>query len=254
MSCGRILHLTGLSILGLLLGTACSRQSEPPVLPPSPADRAATSELSSGPVDDGEPPAESGLAIKRGVVTADGDHALFRTCDDATNLWLVDGEGALTQLLTAETTSLYVEAYGERGPVPDELVAAKGQAGVFMLEQLLYAAPEGEGRGCTRPMPDYIVAARGNEPFWGAEVATTGMIWKQPQEPKTLDLGELQSEDAEGTVIYRAGNAQHKLELQIEAQTCRDSMSGEYFAFAARAVLDGREFKGCAHVGKQDGL
>jgi uncharacterized membrane protein len=38
--------------------------------------------------------------------------------------------------------------------------------------------------------------------------------------------------------------------LLLDAQPCRDSMSGEFFAYAARAVLDGMEFKGCARVGK----
>ena len=63
-------------------------------------------------------------------------------------------------------------------------------------------------------------------------------------------LTALQSQDAEGTVSYRATADGHNLELLIDAQACRDSMSGEYFAYAARAVLDGKEFKGCARVGK----
>jgi uncharacterized membrane protein len=36
----------------------------------------------------------------------------------------------------------------------------------------------------------------------------------------------------------------------VDAQTCRDPMSGELFAYSARAVLDGKEFSGCARVGK----
>ena len=40
------------------------------------------------------------------------------------------------------------------------------------------------------------------------------------------------------------------VELLVDAQTCRDPMSGELFAYAARAVLDGKEFSGCARVGK----
>ena len=242
--------LMGLSIAGLALA-GCSRPGDAPVpATPSSVNPAPTSELSSGPVE--EAPAESSLAIKRGIVTGEGDHATFRACDDPTELWLIDGEGALTQLLTEDTTSLYVESYGERGPVPDDLPAAKGQAGAFMLEQLVYAASTAEGRGCDRPLSDNVVSARGNEPFWAVEVTQTGMLWKQPDDPKEIALGDLQAEDAEGTVGYRASDAGHQLELQIEAQVCRDSMSGEYFAFAARAVLDGRDFKGCARVGTQD--
>ena len=242
--------LMGLSIAGLALA-GCSRPGDAPApATPSSVNPAPTSELSSGPVE--EAPAESSLAIKRGMVTGEGDHATFRACDDPTELWLIDGEGTLTQLLTEDTTSLYVESYGERGPLHDDPTATRDYAGDFMLEQLLYAASTAEGRGCDRPLPDNVVSARGNEPFWAVEVTQTGMLWKQPDDPKEIALGDLQAEDAEGTVGYRASDAGHQLELQIEAQACRDSMSGEYFAFAARAVLDGREFKGCARVGTQD--
>ncbi|HEY6644420.1 hypothetical protein [Povalibacter sp.] len=252
MSRCRILCLTGLSVMSALLACGCNPQSEnaspSATAPAAPAGRIEF----SGPLQE-EASAESGLAIKRGIVTADGDHASYRACGDRADLWLLDeGEGALTQLLTEDLTSLYIEAYGERGPIPDNLTAAAGHAGVFLLEQLLYAAPTGENRGCERAPPDYVVTARGNEPFWAAEVTQTGMVWKQPDDPQEIRLGELQAEDVEGAVGYSARAAQHKVELQIEAQACRDSMSGEYFAYAARAVLDGREFKGCAHVGTQD--
>ena len=76
---------------------------------------------------------------------------MFRSCDDKVDLWLVDeADGALTQLLTEDpSTRFYVEAYGERGPVPEALTAAKGQAGAFTLEQLLKKVREvlGAGRG-----------------------------------------------------------------------------------------------------------
>jgi uncharacterized membrane protein len=51
-------------------------------------------------------------------------------------------------------------------------------------------------------------------------------------------------------VRYHASGNGHQLELLIDAQTCRDPMSGELFAYSARAVLDSKEFTGCARVGK----
>jgi uncharacterized membrane protein len=51
-------------------------------------------------------------------------------------------------------------------------------------------------------------------------------------------------------VRYHAAGNGHELELLVDAQTCRDPMSGELFAYSARAVLDGKEFSGCARVGK----
>lgn len=242
-----------LAALGALLLAGCSQKAgqEGPVTAPVAAQRAESSgELSTGPA--AEPPAESGLSIKRGIVTAVDDHATFRACDEAAELWLLDeADGTLTRLLTEDASAFYVEAYGERAPVPDDLPAARGQAGVFIVEQLLYAGTAGEGRGCEQSAMNVSVAARGNEPFWAATVSGSSMVWKQPEAPQEIAFAELAAEDAEGTVAYRAGTDQHKLELLIDAQPCRDSMSGEFFAFTARAMLDGREFKGCARVGKQ---
>lgn len=248
--------IAGATLACVLVLAGCSRKADEEEVqrPASQPTAAPTTELSSGPAE--EPPAESSLSIKRGIVTAAGDHATYRACDDKAELWLVDeADGTLTQLLTEEDAStLYVEAYGERSPVPDTLPAARGQAGVFVLEQLLYAGTAGEMRGCEQPAADYVVAARGNEPFWSVNVTESGMVWKQPDAPEGVAFGELQAEDAEGTVSYRAVVQGRKLELEIDATACRDSMSGEFFAFSARATLDGKEFKGCARVGKQDAL
>lgn len=239
--------IVGIALMAL---AGCSRkQNEETAAAPAPSSPpAAGSELSSGPTAE---PTQSGLAIKRGMVTAEGDHVMFQSCDDKTLLWVIDeSDGVLTELLTEDATAAYVEVYGERAPVPDDVPAAHGQAGVFILEQLLYAGVSGETGGCDRPAPDYIVAARGNEPFWALQVMDDSMIWKQPEAPQEIELGGLQSQDAEGTVSYRATAGSHAAELLIDSQACRDSMSGEYFAFAARAVLDGKEFKGCARVGR----
>lgn len=234
-------------VLGVVLLTlmACSRHEQDAVTPASSKPPAA-GESTPGETKSGE----SSLSIKRGVVTAHGDHASFTACDDKTPLWLIDeSDGALTRLLTEAATSAYVEAYGERAPVPEDVPAARDQAGVFILEQLLYAGIVGETGGCERPEPDYVVSARGNEPFWSVRVTADAAIWRQPQEPQEIQLGHLESQDAEGTVNYRASAADHKLELYIDAQSCSDSMSGEFFAFAARGALDGKPFKGCARVG-----
>lgn len=248
MSRRRATYLTGFVLSALCAAAGCGRQEKQEAALPAAAPAPAVEDASHVPDDDA--PADSGLAIKRAVVTGEGDHATLRACDDNADLWLIDGEGALTELLTADASSMYIEAYGERAAVPENLPAASGHAGAFVLEQLLYAGVPGEGRGCNAPLPDYAVMARGNEPFWSVSVMESSMIWRQPDAQITLT--GLESEDAEGTVSYRATTQGHALELFVGAQPCRDSMSGEYFAFSARGVLDGGEFKGCARVGKQD--
>jgi uncharacterized membrane protein len=237
--------------------SACSREPEQPALAPTdstvPASTLPTEQqpLPSPP----EAPADSSLSIKRGVVMLAQDRMTFRPCDEKAELWLLDqSDGVLRETFAGEMQKgpamLYVEAYGERAPVADDIAEARAYAGTFVLEEVTYAGLQVQVRGCDEPAASYIVAARGNEPFWATEVGDAGIVWRQPSEPKEVALGAPQTQDAEGAVRYHASGNGHELELLIDAQTCRDSMSGELFAYSARAVFDSKEFTGCARVGK----
>jgi uncharacterized membrane protein len=243
-------------VCSTLLLAACSRQAEPPAAQPSEATApasAATTELPAAPAPP-EPPADSGLSIKRGIAMLAQDRTTFRPCGEKAELWLLDQSDGLQQTFADEMQKgpamLYVEAYGERAPVSEDIAEARAYAGTFILEELLYAGAQGEVRGCDAPAASYIVAARGGEPFWAVEVGDGGIVWRQPEEPKEISLGPPQTQDAEGAVRYHASGNSHELELLVDAQTCRDPMSGEFFAYSARAVLDGKEFNGCARVGR----
>jgi len=213
------------------------------------------------------PPADSGLAIKRGTARIARDRATFRLCGEAFDLLMLDrSDGLSIWSFSGEEddgeVSLYIEAYGERfagseaGEAGDEprhgFVEgdAAPYAGTFLLEQVLYAAAQDQVRGCEAPAPDYRLAARGNEPFWALEVSERVMRWKQPDLPAPIELEAPEAENLDGAERYRAAADGHELELLVEMQPCQDSMSGEMFAFAAKAVLDGREFTGCARLAR----
>lgn len=240
----------------LLTMAGCSKAPEP-VPPTTPettlSDVPAAAEATPAAT---EPPAESGLAIKRGMATIAAGRSTFRPCGEQAELLMIDQtDGVLTRTFAAEKDAggknvpvkLYIEAYGERAT---DKPAAPGFAGTFLLEEALYAAEEGQTHGCDTPAQDYIVAARGNEPFWAVEITEAALIWKQPDEPKEISIAAPQTQDSEGAVSYAAANEAHKIEVLIEAQACRDDMSGEYFAYAARASLNGKQFTGCARVGE----
>jgi uncharacterized membrane protein len=247
-------------VCATLLLAACSREPEQPAPPadatasPNAAPSAATTTAPEAPPTRPDP-ADSSLAIKRGIVMLAQDRITFRPCNEKVELWLLDqSDGTLRETFADEMQKapamLYVEAYGERAPVSDDIAEARAYAGTFVLEEVLYAGIQGQVRGCDEPAASYIVAARGTEPFWAVEVNDAGIVWRQPQEPKEIALGVPQTQDAEGAVRYHASGNGHDLELLVDAQTCRDAMSGEYFAYSARAVLDTKEFSGCARVGK----
>jgi uncharacterized membrane protein len=250
---------TGLSIgVAALLLAACARQD-----PQAPADAPARASppASSEPAGERtslsatEPPAESGLSIKRGVMMLAQDRTTFRPCDEHVELWVLDQtEGVLARTFAGEApnapTMLYVEAYGERAPLDDAIPQASAYGGLFVLEEALYAGLRDQVKGCAAPAPAYIVAARGTEPFWAAEVHEDQIIWRQPQDPKEILLSAPHTQDAEGAVQYRASGAGHEVDVLIDARPCSDAMSGEFFAYSARALLDGKEFNGCARVGR----
>ena len=247
------LLLAGCAALAL---AACARQESAPGAADY-SDAAAASSAADADAAEPlpvEPPAESGLAIKRGVVMLARDRTTFRPCEERAELWVLDQtDGVLARTFAGDSatapTMLYMEAYGERAPA-DDVPEARGYAGVLVLEEVLYAGLQDQVKGCGGAPANYIVAARGNEPFWAVEVAEDRIVWRQPEEPKELILSSPQTEDAEGAVRYRASGAGREVDVLIDAQPCRDSMSGEFFAYSAKALLDGREFSGCARVAR----
>lgn len=235
----------------------CSRPAEQA---PSPAADSSTPAAPATAAAPAQPPpadipTDSSLSLKRGIVMLAQDRMTFLPCGETGELWLVDQtDGVLEQAFASDAprspTKLYIEAYGERAAVADDIPAARAYAGTFLLEEVLYAGLQADVKGCDAPAPKYIVAARGNEPFWAVEVGETQIVWRQPDDPKEISLGPPQMQDAEGAVHYHASANGHQVELLIDAQQCRDSMSGEFFAYAAKALLDGKEFTGCARVGE----
>jgi uncharacterized membrane protein len=255
----RSLRQISMLTCSMLLAAACSRQAEQRAVPAdttAPPPTAATAPASPQPAPtQAQETADSSLSIKRGIVMLAQDRITFRPCNEKAELWLLDqSDGTLQETFADEMEKgpamLYVEAYGERAPVSEDIEEARAYAGTFVLEEVLYAGVQGQVKGCDEPAASYIVMARGTEPFWAVQVDDAGIVWRQPAEPKEISLGVPQTQDAEGTVRYHASSNGHTLELLVDAQACRDAMSGEFFAYSARAALDGKEFTGCARVGR----
>ena len=236
--------------IGALVLCACSKDEAPapePVVDTAPVPAATAPAASPS-----EPPAESSLALKRGMLSLGTEQTTFQPCGEDARLWVIDQTaGVLSETFANESKpiELFVEAHGERAPTPPEISAARAYPGAFILEEVLYATPPSEAGGCNEPRPAYVVVARGNEPFWSVEVKDDKLIWRQPDDPKELTFDAIEGEDAEGTVGYTGSSQGHAIELFVAAQPCRDSMSGAYFAYSARATFDGKALEGCARIG-----
>ncbi len=243
----RNLAISLLGIASVLGSSGCERQ--PSIEQASTPASATTAEPTIVPEA-----TDSGLALKRGILALSEERALFKPCGSAEQWWVLDQSPQLqTQALMEQAQSspveFYIEAYGERASAAEE-PQARGFEHLFVLEEILYAGVLGEVRGCDAPDATYIVSARGNEPFWLAEVSAQQVLWRRPEPPKEIVFGAPQTQNAEGGVRYAASHADHHLELIVHLQPCRDTMSGEFFAYSAKAVFDGKEFSGCARVGK----
>ena len=121
--------------------------------------------------------------------------------------------------------------------------------GILLKRDFVEGAEVKEGDGCSMQPPPYVVAARGVEPFWSAEIREKEITWRQTEAPTEILMQIPAAADAEGTVSYRGVAEGYELEMEIEGQPCRDAASGEYFAYSALASLNGKEFNGCARVG-----
>jgi uncharacterized membrane protein len=240
LRCAAALRVSALAGV-LAVSAGCSRERTTQIVAGEPAPSLPSS-------------SETGLSLKRGILTVDGETGTFKPCGGDQDLWIVDqSDGSYREVLASAdpNDAMYVEARGERGPIPEKEPAASAYPGAFFMEQILYAGAPAPSRGCEASAPGYIVRARGNEPplSWTAEVNEQKMEWMQDKgEAITFDAPrEL---DTEGAVRYEGRNDRHTLQLVIESQSCRDPTSEEFFAYSARAMLDDKEFKGCARVGK----
>src|SRR5262245_4083634 len=207
--------LTPVLLCALLAPLAgCERKTQaPPASPPPASDTAASAASSAPPAPAPEPPAESSLALKRGIVMLAQDRVTFRPCGDKAELWMLDQtDGVLKQAFASQGTGptmLYAEVYGERAPVVTEVPAASAYGGSFVLEEVLYAAVQSQTRGCDAPAPNYVIAARGNEPGWAVEVFESEMRWRQAGEAKELVLQAPQTRDTEGADPYHGRGQRH---------------------------------------------
>ena len=121
----------GAAIVVALLLVACSRQETP--AGPAEADISPAAPAATPDVAVSEPPAESGLAIKRGVVMAASDRSTFRPCDSQAELWLLDQtDGLLARTFGGEASTapmILVPGIQYRVPSSSELQTALSFAG-----------------------------------------------------------------------------------------------------------------------------
>ena len=242
MSRLRAIYVLHMLAIGATALSGCSRapqSTSSSAVAPAPAVPAA---------DPAAPPPESGLQIKRGTVSVAQDRYLFQLCSSA-DRWSVQGGGpfeALKKYAAGSPQVLFIEARGEFA----QAGAAVGAAGNFVIQELLYAAPSSEHSACATARGDYKVWAGGTEPSWSIKIRGDTMTFTQ-RDAAAHEFVLADAADAEGAVVYRATAADSQsLELIVTREPCRESKTGEYFGFSARAGSGKQTLQGCARPGE----
>ena len=186
-----------------------------------------------------------GLQVTRGHYVFGHEVRSLRPCGEEEALWVIDRTGLLARLHGELTPGSrpYAEVFavvaGRVGPPTDGFGA--DYPGALAVEDVIYVAFE--GFGCSFDWGRFIYRAQGNEPFWMAEVRSSEMRLTRPGEPDLVWTDATESSAARGVVIR---SQDPPVELHIEPEPGRDTMSGAYFGLSARLLVEGETLAGNA--------
>lgn len=195
--------------------------------------------------------------VPRGVTgelaLAEG-RARFRPCGESRWRTLLPRDSVVDRELRTLPGQLETGAR----PVVAHLVLSSAAATEDRIAEIRSAFPE--SAGCPEALPDTEFQARGNEPFWTIDVDGAQARVRTPERPD----GELwvdgawdETDDGWRFRAVREGgpsggaDTAGTLTLQVVEERCRDSMSGAWYPFSARARVGTVEWSGCALEGRQ---
>jgi putative lipoprotein len=205
--------------------------------------------------DAGPPIAEAVVeGAFRGMAIFDVDgQPRFEPCGPvaAASLLLVDSaggdlEGAYQELVGEPGGRLYVEVRGRVEPV-DRGMLPTGPDRRLVATNVRRAAFDADG--CDEALDGLVFRALGNEPFWNVDVTTLDITLNRP-ESRSITFPFAAPQDSLGMTVYatRAPGGPD-LRLVLTEERCHDSMSGFWFPFSVRAVVDADTLTGCAAQG-----
>lgn len=188
----------------------------------------------------------------RGTVTLDGAGATLRTCGDkGRDYAVVDATGG------GEVTAAYRELAPQPGaPVFMELRGAviatpPGARVDRALHVEAVERAEKQGLGCRRPLARFDALAIGSAPAWQIEVSRAAVTFASLDERGMLVFPPHGSEwPGEGALRYDGRSDAGHLAFAFEPGRCRDAATGNWYPLAARVVLNGTEYRGCAFRGR----
>ena len=192
--------------------------------------------------------------VHRGLLVYGHEARTFMPCGGGEEAWVEDRTptGELGQVYgrLAQTPyeRIFFEVLGTYAPSPNEGFGAEYPR-MLVVTALRHAV--GEGPKCDEPTWGFEFRAKGQEPFWSATIAPSGISVARPDESPLVFPYAVPAEGAVGAALYRSVRELPHAEITIELRPapCRDSMAAEHYGHTARVLLDGREMAGCAYPG-----
>jgi putative lipoprotein len=189
--------------------------------------------------------------LVRGAMMMEGAVPVFKACGDKGREYtLVDAsDGDVSrvyrELAAAPGAPVFMEI---RGVVFSAPAAAPARL-EFRAERLERA--ERQGPGCRRALGRLEALALGSSPAWQVEIAPSGVVFASLDERGTMMFPARTGDwPADGALRYEGANGGATLALTLSPERCRDGTTGNLYALAARAVLNGTEYRGCAIRGR----
>jgi uncharacterized membrane protein len=200
--------------------------------------------------------AEGVLQVWRGHFVYGHEVRAFRPCGREEPLWALEPSGLLRTLCERRVSAVtpYPEVFAvveaRAAPAPTDGFG-RDYSGSVRIEAVLYAGLEGPG--CDEDWAGFEYRARGNEPFWSAEVSGGQMrVSKLGFEDRLCR--EVSVECAPDEVKYTGIDENGtRVELVVKREPCRDSMADAYYAFTAVLSVGDEVLHGCALLGASEG-
>lgn len=226
-----------LALTAALLASACQREADAPgaAAPDAPAPAPAATETPDAPR---APTATSPVAFDCGGIAV---QAVF---DGQSATLLLDGERIALTTTPAASGARYEGTRADGSAIE---FWTKGEGA--MLSVAGNASPEC-AQVAAASAADTAEAptgwrARGNEPFWMAEVVGGELRWTTPDSPEPRVWAVSSRRSQNGDLTIAASWEGSALALLATKALCRDSMSGMPFPQTVTVRVDDRELKGC---------
>lgn len=120
------------------------------------------------------------------------------------------------------------------------------------LEALEVRRAAWEGWGCRTDESAVVLGASGTEPFWGLTVADRTADWSTPEAGETLFHDGLFRLPRGGWGLEaNTSSGETRLSVEIQAQGCRNEMSGAYSHLTVLVRIGGTDYRGCGFSGPE---